>query len=281
MDKEYDVYGDISPVGVRSPVISETYFAQEARVSTTMTTVDIPTADGAADAYLVRPDGDGQYPGVLLFMDAFGLRPRIAEMAARIAERGYAVLAPNILYRGGRSPLVDPADLEDPEKRGATFGRLMPMMKALTTKRLTADTAAYLDFFAAQDGVAAGPVVIVGYCMGGRNALVAMEAFPDRIKALGSFHAGRVVTEEADSPHLGVASITGEVYFGHADNDGSMTPDQIKALEIALAEAGVNYTSELYEGSPHGYTMTDTAMYHQPGEERHWAALFALLDRTR
>ena len=250
-------------------------------MSTTMTTVDIPTADGAADAYLVRPDGDGPYPGVLLFMDAFGLRPRIAEMAARIAERGYAVLAPNILYRSGRSPLVDPADLEDAEKRSAAFGRLGPMMQQLTQERLKADTATYLDFFAAQDAVAAGPVVIVGYCMGGRNALIAIESFPDRIKALGSFHAGRVVTEDADSPHLGVASITGEVYFGHADNDGSMTPDQIKALEAALTEAGVTYTSEVYEGSPHGYSMSDTAMYHQPGEERHWAALFALLDRTR
>src|SRR3954471_12698138 len=139
-----------------------------------MTTVDIPTADGAADAYLVRPDGDGEYPGVLLFMDAFGLRPRIAEMAARIAERGYAVLAPNLLYRGGRSPLVEPAELQDPEKRGAAFGRLQPMMQALTPARLTADTGTYLDFFAAQDGVAAGPVVIVGYCMGGTNALRAI-----------------------------------------------------------------------------------------------------------
>jgi carboxymethylenebutenolidase len=262
-------------------MLQKNVFAQEARVPTTTTTIDIPTADGTADAYLVRPDGDGEYPGVLLFMDAFGLRPRIAEMAARIAERGYAVLAPNILYRGGRSPLVEPAELEDPEKRGAAFGRLMPMMQQLTTARLTADTAAYLDFFAAQDGVAAGPVVIVGYCMGGRNALIAMEAFPDRIKALGSFHAGRVVTDGPDSPHLGVGSITGEVYFGHADNDGSMTPDQIKALESALDEAGVTYTSEVYEGSPHGYTMSDTAMYHQPGEQRHWAALFDLLDRTR
>jgi carboxymethylenebutenolidase len=249
-------------------------------MSTTLTTLDIPTADGAADAYLVRPDGDGQYPGVLLFMDAFGLRPRIAEMAARIAERGYAVLAPNILYRGGRSPLIDPADLQDPEKRGATFGRLMPMMQQLTTERLTADTATYLDFFAAQDGVAAGPVAIVGYCMGGRNALVAMEAFPERIKALASFHAGRVVTDDEDSPHLAVGQITGEVYFAHADNDGSMTPDQVKALESALDEAGVTYTSELYEGSPHGFTMSDTAMYHQPGEERHWENLFAVLDRA-
>jgi carboxymethylenebutenolidase len=262
-------------------MLSETYSAQEARVSTTMTTVDIPAADGTADAYLVRPDGDGEHPGVLLFIDAFGLRPRIAEMAARIAERGYAVLVPNILYRGGRSPLVDPADLKDPEKRGATFGRLMPMIQQLTRERVTADTAAYLDFFAAQDGVSAGPVVAVGYCMGGRTGLVAMEAFPDRIKALGSFHAGRVVTEDADSPHLAVGAITGEVYFGHADNDGSMTPDQIKTLETALDEAGVTYTSEVYQGSPHGFTMSDTAMYHQPGEERHWEALFALLDRTR
>jgi carboxymethylenebutenolidase len=249
-------------------------------VSTTLTTVDIPTSDGIADSYLVLPDGDGPYPGVLFFMDAFGLRPRIAEMAARIAERGYAVLAPNILYRGSRSPLVDPADLEDPEKRGAAFGKLGPWMQELTPERLKADTATYLDFLASQERVAAGPDAIVGYCMGGRSALVAMEAFPDRISALASFHAGRVVSDDPQSPHLAVGAITGEVYFAHADNDGSMTPDQIKALEAALEEAGVTYTSELYEGSPHGFTMSDTAMYHQPGEERHWRNLFGLLDRA-
>ncbi len=248
-------------------------------MSTTMTTVDIHTADGDADTYVVRPDGDGPYPGVLLFPDAFGLRPRIAEMAARIAERGYIVLAPNILYRGGRSPLVDPADLEDAEKRGAAFGRLGPMMQALTPERLIADTQIYLDFLAARDGADAGPVAIVGYCMGGRNALIAMEAFPERITTLASFHAGRVVTEDEDSPHLSVERITGEVYFGHADNDGSMTPDQVKALEAALEESGVTYTSEVYEGSPHGFTMSDTAMYHQAGEERHWRNLFGLLER--
>jgi carboxymethylenebutenolidase len=40
--------------------------------------VDITTRDGVADAYLSRPPGpDGSHPGVLLIMDAFGLRPRI------------------------------------------------------------------------------------------------------------------------------------------------------------------------------------------------------------
>jgi carboxymethylenebutenolidase len=100
------------------------------------------------------------------------------------------------------------------------------------------------------------------------------------VKAVGSFHGGRLATDEPDSPHLAVGGITGELYFGHADQDHAMTAEQIKTLEAALDEAGVRYTSEVYEGAPHGYTMTDTAAYHEEGERRHWENLFALLERV-
>ena len=243
------------------------------------TMVDVPTEDGVADAYLVLPDGAGPHPGVLMFMDAFGLRPRIQEMAERIAERGYAVLAPNILYRGGRSPQFDTSGLTDPEQRGRIFEKISPNIRALDTAAITRDTKAYLDFLHAQPGVDPGPVVAVGYCMGGTNAVKATEAYPDRIKAVASYHGGRLVTDQPDSPHLAVGNIAGEAYFAHADNDASMNPDAIKTLESALDEAGVNYRSELYPGSPHGFTMADTAMYHEPGEQRHWVTLFELLDR--
>jgi carboxymethylenebutenolidase len=245
------------------------------------TTVQIPTADGTAEALLVRPEGDGPFPAVLMFMDAFGLRPRLAEMAERIAGHGYVVLVPNLFYRDATGPLISPEELADPDKRDAAFGRLMPMIQGLTPERIAADSGSYLDFLAAQDGVDPGPAVVTGYCMGGTNALRAIEAHPERIAALASFHAGRVVTDQPNSPHLGVGSITGEVYFAHADNDGSMNPDHIKALEAALDEAGVTYTSEVYEGAPHGFTMSDTAMYHAGAEERHWTNLFALLERVR
>ena len=245
------------------------------------TMVDVPTEDGVADSYLVVPDGDGPHPGVLIFMDAFGLRPRLEEMADRIAEQGYAVFVPNLLYRGGRAPLVDPAGLQDPETRGALFEQVMPLIQGLTTAKLAGDTRSYLDFFAAQDGVDPGPVVAVGYCMGGTNALKAIEAYPDRIKAVASFHGGRLATDQPDSPHLGVGSITGELYFAHADNDRSMTSEQIETLEEALDKAGVTYTSEVYEGAPHGFTMSDTASYHEAGERRHWVNLFALLERVQ
>jgi carboxymethylenebutenolidase len=242
--------------------------------------VDVPTDDGVADAYLVHPDGPGPWPGVLVYQDAFGLRPRLFEMVDRIAERGYAVLAPNLLYRAGRSPLFDLDGLQDPAQRGHIFDQIFPLIMQLTPDVITRDSKAYLDFFAAQAGVAPGPVAIVGYCMGGRNALLAMEAYPDRIKALGSFHAGRVVTDGPDSPHRAVGRISGEAYFAHADNDGSMTPEHIETLENALDAAGVTYRSEVYEDAPHGFTMADTASYQEAGEKRHWENLFALLDRA-
>ncbi len=71
-----------------------------------------------------------------------------------------------------------------------------------------------------------------------------------------------------------------EVYLGAADNDPSMTSENIATLEQALEDAGVRYRSELYEGATHGYTMADTAAYNEAAAERHFAELFALLDRT-
>jgi len=70
------------------------------------------------------------------------------------------------------------------------------------------------------------------------------------------------------------------VYFGHADNDRSMTPEQIATLEKALDEAGIRHRTDLYEGAMHGYTMSDTAAYNKAAEERHFSELFALLERT-
>ena len=181
-------------------------------------------------------------------MDAFGPRPRLVEMAERIAERGYLVLTPHLFYRAGRAPLFDLSRLGEADQRGALFAKIMPLVGALTPESISRDTAAFLDFLAARDDVRPGPVAITGYCMGGTNALRAIEAHPDRIAAVASFHGGRIVTEAPDSPHRGVGSITGEVYFGHADADQSMTPEQIATLEKALDAAGVRYRSEVYTG---------------------------------
>src|ERR1700761_1856301 len=108
-------------------------------------TIDVQTPDGTADCYLTRPDGDGPHPGVLLMIDAIGLRPRIEEMADRIAGQGYTVLAPNVYYRAGRAPLWETPDLQDPEARGTFMQSVGPLMAQLTPELVAADGGAYLD----------------------------------------------------------------------------------------------------------------------------------------
>lgn len=240
--------------------------------------VDIQTDDGVADAYLVAPD-DGAGRGVLLAMDAFGLRPQIERMADRIGAAGYTVLAPNLFYRAGRAPVLpENVDLQDPDRREALFQRIMPMMQELTPARIEADGRAYLDRL--QEAAAPGPVAITGYCMGGRVAWRIAAAYPERVAAVAGFHTGGLVTDEPDSPHLSAGRLTAEVYLGHADNDRSMTPENIATVERALKDAGVRYTSELYRGAAHGYTMADSAVYDEAAAERHYRELFALLGRT-
>jgi carboxymethylenebutenolidase len=241
------------------------------------TTVDVTTTDGLADAYLTRPDGDGAHPAVLLIMDAFGLRPRIEEMADRIAAQGYAVLAPNVFYRAGRAPVLALPDFTNPDGRAGFMDAVRPLMAQLTPDRLASDGAAYLQYLAA---IAPGPVAITGYCMGGRVGWRIAPPHADRVVALGSFHGGGLVTDAPDSPHLSARDLRAELYFGHADQDRSMTAEQIAVLERALDDAGARYRSELYEGATHGYTMADTAAYDEAACERHFAELFALLDRT-
>jgi carboxymethylenebutenolidase len=77
-----------------------------------------------------------------------------------------------------------------------------------------------------------------------------------------------------------VDKLQAEVYFGHADNDQSNTPEQVAALHLALSDAGVRYRGELYEGAMHGYTMADTPAYNEAAAERHYRELFALLERA-
>lgn len=242
----------------------------------TTSTIDIQMPDGVADAYLSRPD-DERHPGVLFLMDAYGLRPRIEEMTERIAGQGYAVLAPNVFYRAGRSPVLPFPDMSKEDERTEFFGKVRPLMEGLTPERLAADGGAYLDELAK---VADEPFAITGYCMGVRLGLRIAAAHPDRVAALAGFHGGGLVTDDPTSPHLAAGDLRAELYFGHADNDQSNSPEQIAALDEALDAAGVKHRTELYEGAAHGYTMSDTAAYNEAAAERHFQALFDLLERT-
>ncbi|MFF6778422.1 dienelactone hydrolase family protein [Streptomyces sp. NPDC012637] len=236
-------------------------------------TLRIPTADGHADAFAALPDGGGEHPGVLMYADGFGIRPVLREMARELAAHGYYVLVPNLFYRHGPAPVVELPEHIGEEDRPAVLARLMPMIEAHTAERTLRDADAYLTFLASRPEVAAGPVAVTGYCIGGLLAMRTAAAHPGQVAAVAAFH-GPV---GADGPDL-FAKVTAQVHLGHAEGD--LTPEALGALNQALDAAGVSHTSEIYPGTVHGFTMSDTDAFDASGLKLHWDRLLPLLDRT-
>ncbi|SOD64422.1 carboxymethylenebutenolidase [Streptomyces zhaozhouensis] len=236
-------------------------------------TLEIPTSDGPAGAFAAFPDGGGRHPGVLMYADAFGDRPVLRELAGELAGHGYYVLVPHYLFRSGPAPLVDLPEHIGEDVRPALLGELMPLIEAHTLDRTLRDADAYLAFLAEQPEVAAGPVGVTGYCFGGLLAVRTAAAHPDRVAALAAFHA----PVAADGPET-LAKIAATTHFGHAASD--LTPEALDALNRDLDAAGLDHTSEIYPGTAHGFTMSDTAAFDAAGLRRHWDRLIPLLDRA-
>jgi carboxymethylenebutenolidase len=117
--------------------------------------------------------------------------------------------------------------------------------------------------------------------MGGRLGWWIAVANTDRVAALAAFHTGGLVTDDENSAHRAASALGGvELYFGFADQDRNMTPEQIATLERALDDAGVAYRAEVYEGALHGYTMSDLSVFDEAARERHHRELASLLAQT-
>ncbi|SHF64444.1 dienelactone hydrolase family protein [Streptoalloteichus hindustanus] len=233
----------------------------------------IPTTDGEADAFAAFPDHGERHPGVLMYADGFGIRPVLREMALELAGHGYYVLVPNFFYRHGPAPVIELPEHIGEEIRPAVFAQLMPLIEAHTTERALSDAKAYLRFLTAQPEVSAGPVAVTGYCIGGLLAVRTAVAHPDQVAAIAAFH-GPV---GADGPES-LAKLTAQVHFGHAETD--ITPEALDGLNQALDAAGVDYTSEIYPGTVHGFTMSDTDAFDPAALRRHWDRLLPLLGRA-
>lgn len=249
--------------------------------------IDVRTPDGVLDCYLFTPGAPGSaatperagppWPLVIVYMDAFAIRPALAAMAERLASHGYAVALPNLYYRHGAFPPFDPKAVA---AGGAERDRFRGMIASINNTMVMSDTALLLDALATTPVVRRGPIAAVGYCMGGGFALSAAGTFPDRVLAAASFHGGSLATDRPDSPHLLAPRIKASTYVGVAAIDPTFDDAQRQRLQEALAAAGVKYVLEVYEGAKHGFAVNEHMAYDREAAERHWTTLTGLLRDT-
>lgn len=235
--------------------------------------IEIATADGKAAANLFGPEGTpagrgGGPAGIILYMDAFGLRPALDEMAGRMAGLGYHVLVPDLFHR--KAP-YGPFDAKTAFSNETTATELRGIMTATTQEMTAKDSGAFIE--ALTQAGATGPIGTVGYCFGGGRAITAAATYPDRIAGAMSFHGGNLASAAPDSPHLKVGAIKGRVYVGAAGVDGSFPPEQSARLDNAMREAGIDFIMENFVGMRHGWCVPDHSVFDNAGAERHWARL--------
>jgi carboxymethylenebutenolidase len=242
-----------------------------------MQQITIQTRDGHCRSFVFRPDGTGPWPAVLVYMDGLAIRPAMLEIGERLAASGYFTLLPDLFYRSGPYEPMDPKRVfADPEQRRILMEKFMA---PATPANVMADTAAFLEFIAAQPDVKPGPVGVTGYCMGGLMALTAAGTYPQRIAAAASYHGGRLATEAPDSPHRLAGTMTARIYVAGATEDASFPPEMKSRLQEALTQAGVTHLIETYPAR-HGWVFRDTPVYDAAAAERHWQTLLALFAST-
>lgn len=231
--------------------------------------IEIPMWEGRAAASLFSQGGmHSARAGVILYMDAFGLRAALDDMAERLAGQGYVVLVPDLFYR--KAP-YGPFDARTAFTEEKSRTELMGLIGGTTQEMTVRDTGAFLAILDSHG--LAGPVGVVGYCMGGARALNAAAAFPERIRAAASFHGGNLAGDAPDSPHRRAADIKARVYVGTAGVDRSFPPEQSARLAEALRIAEVDHVIENYVGMQHGWCVPDHGAFDLGGAERHWRRL--------
>ena len=234
--------------------------------------VVVKTPDGQCEAYFVHPAA-GKAPAVLVWPDAFGLRPAFKAMGKRLAESGYAVFVPNPYYRTAKVPaLPDGLDFNKPDDRA----QIMKLMSTLSADTNVTDAKAFIEYLDAQAAVDTSKKMgTTGYCMGGPMVMRTAATRPDRVGALGSFHGGGLVAEGSNSPHLLGPNMTVQALFCIAASDDKAQPEAKDVLRDAFKKAGLKAEIEVYQGTMHGWCPPDAAVYNKDQAERAWSRLLA------
>jgi len=244
------------------------------------TDVEVKTQDGTCDAALIHPAG-GTYPGVIIWPDAFGLRPAMRDMAKRLAADGYTVLVPNPYYRVTKAPGVKMEGFSF--QNADNMAELRKLMGGIgAAGAAERDAVAYVAFLDSHASVnKSRKIGVQGYCMGGPLTFRTAAAVPDRIGAAGSFHGGGLVTQAADSPHTMIPKMKARLYVAVAANDDQRQPDAKDVLKKAFADAKVPAEVEVYP-SLHGWCVPDMPaeqgkpIYNKADAEKAWTKLVAL-----
>src|SRR4051812_12477973 len=191
------------------------------------------------DAYCAMPGGSGPHPAIVLMHHQDALDGFTRDFADRLAQQGYAVLAPDNYHHSA-------PDLPLDEKK-----------KRLEDDAMAADIAACIAWLKADPRCDGERLAIAGHCMGGRTTLLGAGLFPMFRAAIVYYGGGSLETrgkpKDGKTPFERFDRIRCPVqgFFGKQDKNPS--PADVAKFDAALTEFSVPHEFHSYDNAEHAF----------------------------
>jgi len=218
--------------------------------------VEVPASGGTMPALFARPAAGARVPGVLVIQEAFGLNGHIKDVARRIAAEGYAALAPDLYWRGGKGRSVGYDQLPE----------AIALMQSLKEPDVVADVGSAVAWLEKQPTARADRIGITGFCMGGRVSFLAACELPDKIRASVPFYGGGIPVERTEKLRCPVLAFFGE-------KDAFIPLDSVERLKAEAKRHGKQVEVVVYPGADHGFFCNERASYQAAAAADSWERL--------
>jgi carboxymethylenebutenolidase len=209
------------------------------------------------DGYLARPKAEGTYPAVLVISGNRITEEYIPNTCAALALAGFVGLAPNIFH-----PLPDDAKTEEDYNRALANHTEQDQLR---------DIQEGMDYLWSTSYVQPGSMGMIGFCSGGRKALL-FAARSREIRAVVAFHPAPMQAKELTRVKVPV-----QVHQGTGDRVVSV--DSTRKTEQMLRAQKTPVEVFLYEGADHGFLAYTRPFYKPDYAKLAWKRTVAFLGR--
>jgi len=225
--------------------------------------VSIPVDGGTMPAYLAKPSRGGPYPGVVVWMEIFGVNSHIRDVTERIAREGYVAVAPTFFHR--TAPTLDVGYDDAGRQAGiAEMGRLR-------ADQMVADAQAAVTWLRARPDTT-DKIGVTGFCIGGH--MTYLTAAETDVAAAASFYGGGIAAPQGPggqpSPIHRTNKIRGRIVLFFGGKDAMIPSSQREAIRAALEEHSVRHEIVVYDAADHGFFCDQRATYHAASAQDAW-----------
>ena len=220
-------------------------------IYSSMVTVPRANGKGMMESLLVKPEGEGSFPGLVVIHEIFGLNDNIRGIANQFAEQGYATLAVDLF--SNRSRLVCMVQLI----QGMLFRPLNNVMLS--------DLQSAFGFLQKQPEVDSNRVGAVGFCMGGGYALQ-LAVTAEGMKVASVFYGAAPKPLEAFARSCPIVGSYPEKDF---------TVQGARQLDAVLEKHEIPRDIKFYENTQHSFFNQQRTLFEVEAAKDAWQRMLS------